>query len=151
MRTTVLMLLSFFALSAASSDSAADKEVVAAMEAYKQAYIHGDAAAMDKLLSSDLSYSHTYRPAIDKEEFVKSVTTGPLPQLIEYLPDTKVRIDGAMAFVTGHEDLGGPESLKHCYVTRVFEKTAQGWLMVARQSTLISIERSVAVTIDTQH
>jgi hypothetical protein len=43
-------------LAAAPSDSTAEKEVLAAMDAYKSAYLHGDGAAMAKLLSSNLSY-----------------------------------------------------------------------------------------------
>ena len=46
-------------LAAETSDPAAVKEVTSAMESLKQAMIHKDGAALDKLLSEDLMYTHS--------------------------------------------------------------------------------------------
>src|SRR5579862_1770225 len=120
MRTIVLTLFSAVILSAASSGSTTEREVLAAMDAYRSAYLHGDAPAMAKLLSSDLTYVHSNGPSRNKEETVKSTATATPPQRIEFLPDTTVRIDGAMAFVAGREDLWEHGLLKHMYVTHVW-------------------------------
>ena len=60
MITFILTIVSAVVLSAAPPDSTAEKEVLAAMDAYKSAcYLHADGAAMAKLLSSNLSYIHS--------------------------------------------------------------------------------------------
>ena len=46
-------------LSAASTDGKTEKEVLAALEAYKKALIDRDAATLSKVLSDDLTYTHS--------------------------------------------------------------------------------------------
>jgi len=141
MKTIILILLSAVVLSAAPpAASDTEKEVLAAMEAYKQAYLHGDAAAIAKLLSSKLSYIESDGSVRNKAQTVKAVAASPHPVKIEFLPDTTVRIHGTVAFVVGNTDFWDSRTVKHMNVLHVWEKTAQGWQMVARQATLISIQ-----------
>jgi len=159
MRTILLTLLSAVALSASSTRSTAEKEVLAAMDAYKQAYLHKDIATMDKLFSSDISYSHAEVGAMNKEAILKNLTAAPTPRALEFLPDTAIRIDGQMAFITGHVDLSYADMfipgelgiIKHMYVTHVWEKTAEGWHLLCRQATLISIEPASTTTASARH
>ena len=66
MNKWILFLLSSVVLSAASPDPKAEKEVLAALDAYKQALIKKDAAALAKVLSDDLTYSHSSNMHQDK-------------------------------------------------------------------------------------
>jgi len=59
MNKLVWIFLTSLVLSAASIDPKGDKEVLAAMDAYKEAMTHKDGAALEKLLSSDLTYTHS--------------------------------------------------------------------------------------------
>ena len=59
MKTIILMALSGVLLSAAPPVSNSDKEeVLAAMDAYKNAMLHKDRAALAKLVSDDIMYVH---------------------------------------------------------------------------------------------
>lgn len=140
MKALILTLCCAIALFGDSSEAAAKKEVSAAMEAYRNAFLHGDSATLEKLLGSDLSYVHSEGSVKNKAETVQAVAAGPGPDRIEFLPDTTIRIHGLMAFAAGHQDFWENDILKHMYVLQVWEKTSQGWQMVARQATLISIE-----------
>jgi ketosteroid isomerase-like protein len=136
MKIITLTLLSAFVLSAASSASLADKEVLAAMAAYENAMVQKDGAALDKLFSSDLTYVHSSGLFETKADVIKSVTEGKnVVNKIEDLSDTTVRIHGNMAFVTGKEDLWHPTTVVHMHVLHVWEKTPEGWQLVARQAT----------------
>jgi hypothetical protein len=59
MTKLVPILLFALVLSADSSDSKSAKEVLAAMDAYKEAMIHKDGAPLDRLLANDLAYTHS--------------------------------------------------------------------------------------------
>ena len=60
MKTIILMALSGVLLSAAPPVSNSDtEEVLAAMDAYKNAMLHKDRAALAKLVSDDIMYVHS--------------------------------------------------------------------------------------------
>ena len=66
MKKWILLLLSATVLSAAKPDAKTEKEVLAAMDAYKQALLKKDAAALSKVLSDDLIYTHSSNLHEDK-------------------------------------------------------------------------------------
>jgi hypothetical protein len=139
MKTVILALFSIAALSA-DSFGADEKDVLAAREAYRNAYLRGDEVQINKLLSADLTYVHSEGLVQNKTEMIHSVVAGPRPPKIAFLPDAVVRIHGRTAFVTGHEDFWDSRVIKHLHVLQVWEKTSQGWQMVARQATLITTQ-----------
>lgn len=142
MKKIVLMLLSAIVLSAASAGSNAEKQdVMAAMDAYKNAMTHKEGAAvLEKLLADDLSYVHSNGTLVEsKAEVIKSVASGKAAvDKIEFLPDTEVRIHGNVAYVIGREDLWHPKTTVHMHVLHVWEKTPQGWKLTARQATKLA-------------
>ena len=89
------------ALSAASVDSKSDKEVLATMDAYKEAMTHKDGAALSKLLADDLAYTHSGGQFETKANVIKSITTGEtIVERIDF-SDTTVRLYGKTALVQG--------------------------------------------------
>ena len=72
MKTIFSILFSALIVSAASTGSKADQEVLAAMDAYKEAMIHKDGAALDKLLSNDLTYTHSGGQLETKADVISS-------------------------------------------------------------------------------
>ena len=136
MKIFVSILFSTLILAAAPATSKDDKEVLAAMDAYKEAMIHKDGAAFDKLLSNDLTYTHSGGQHETKAEVIKSITTG--KTIIEALEfsDTSVRLYGNVALVKGKVDLWHSKTnIVHMNVLHVWVKGPQGWQMVARQAT----------------
>jgi len=140
MKLTISILLLSIVLSAASVGSSADKQdVMAAMDAYKNAVTHKDGAALEKLLGDDLTYVHSDGLLESKGDVIKSVVSGKAAvDKIEFLPDTDVRVHGKTAFVAGKEDLWHPTSVVHMHVLHVWEKGPQGWQLVARQATKLT-------------
>jgi ketosteroid isomerase-like protein len=136
MKPLLLLFSVMAALSAASTSPKAEKEVLAAMDAYKEAMIHKDGAALDKLLSNDLTYTHSGGQLETKADVIKSITTG--KTIVEALDfsDTTVRLYGNMALVKGKVDLyHSKTNIVHMNVLHVWMKGPQGWQMVARQAT----------------
>ncbi len=139
MKTWILVLLSTALLSAAGVDSKGEKDVLGAMDAWKQATMKKDRAALDKLLHPDLTYSHSSGKTQTKTDVLDSVTKGPgTVDGIEF-SDTTVRIYGKTALVKGTVDITGTTDGKttksHLSILHVWIKDGQGWQMVGRQAT----------------
>ncbi len=139
MKTTLLALalVCAWALTAAGSgDPGAVKEVTAAMESLKQAMIHKDGTTLDKLLSDDLTYSHSAGQLESKSEFIKAIVSG--KSIVERLDftGTVVRIYGNVALVRGGVDLYHSQTnIVNMNILHVWVKGPGGWKMVARQAT----------------
>jgi ketosteroid isomerase-like protein len=133
----ILLFLSAGVLSAANPDAKAAKEVMAAMEAYKQALIRRDAAALSKLLSDDLVYTHSSNLHQDKAAVLASLTGPTFAEEIDF-KDLKVRVYGNTAVVVGdvdfHNNTGGVVSVARLNVLHVLVKGPHGWQLVARQA-----------------
>lgn len=136
MKIILMAVLCAMALCAADSDT---KQVLAAMESLKQAMIHRDGAALEKLLSDDLTYTHSAGQEESKADVIKSITSG--KSIVEKLEltDTIVRINGNTALVKGKVDLWhSSTNIVNMNVLHVWVKHASGWQMVARQATRLA-------------
>ena len=126
-------------LCAAGPDSKSEKEVLAAMDAWKQATLKKDGAALDKLLHPDLTYSHSSGHTQTKADVIQSVTNAKATVESIDFSDTTVRVYGKTALVKGVVDLrsnnAGKSATAHMSILHVWVKGPQGWQMVARQST----------------
>ena len=141
MKTILITLIAAAALAAAPAGLGAGKEeVLAAMDAYKDAMVHKDGAALEKLLGKDLTYVHSTGQVEAKADVIDSIVKSKtIIEKIEYLPDTNVRIHGNTALVTGKVDLWhSPTNIVHMHVLHVWEKGAQGWQLTARQATRLT-------------
>ena len=134
----MLFLLSTTILSAANSDPKTEKEVLAALEAYKQGLIKKDAAALGKVLSDDLTYSHSSNLHQDKAAVIESLKGPASAEAIDF-KDPKVRLYGNTAIIKCDVDFrnntGGNVSVTKLNVLHVFVKGPHGWQLVARQAT----------------
>jgi len=139
MKKLILCFACCFLAFAAKSGDSAEKDVLAAMDALKQAMIHKDGAALDKLLSSNLTYTHSGGQEQTKADVIQSITSGKsITEALEYT-DTTVRIYGKIALVKGKVDLSHSKTnIVHMNILHVWEKTPQGWHLVARQATRLA-------------
>jgi ketosteroid isomerase-like protein len=133
----IAIVFTALALSAAT-DGKSEREVLAAMDAWKQATIAKDRAALEKLLHPDLTYTHSSGMTQTKDDVVKSVTTGNTAVEAIDFSGTNVRIYGNTALVKGKVDIrnnaAGNSTTAHLDILHVWIKGPQGWQMVARQA-----------------
>lgn len=139
MKTWILILLSTLVISASAADMSGNKEVLAAMDAWKEATIKKDGAALEKILHKDLTYSHSSAALQNKAEVIKAVTTGKATTEAIEFSDTTVRVYGNTALVRGKVDItnnsNGKSATSHLNILHVWLKGPQGWQMVGRQAT----------------
>jgi ketosteroid isomerase-like protein len=133
-----LLLLTAVALAPATSNPAAEKEVLAAMGTWKQAMMKKDRALFDKMLHPDLIYSHSSGLIETKQQAVENVMNNKANYQIDF-SDTKVTFHGDTAFVIGKVDLrqktGDNVTVSNLVVLTAWVKGPQGWQMIARQAT----------------
>jgi len=138
MKRWLLALLSAAVLSGAAPTPAQEKEVMAAMNAWIQATAKQDAAALQKILHDELTYTHSSAATQTKAEVLKDVQEGRGPAGVE-LADTTVRIyDNAAlvkAMVTVRSRNPNAPPAVPLSILHVLVKGPQGWQVVARQAT----------------
>jgi ketosteroid isomerase-like protein len=134
-----LLLLATLALAPAASNPTAEKEVLAAMETWKQAVMKKDRALFDKTLHADLTYGHSSGLVETKQQSIDHIVNSQVIYQAVNFSDTKVAVHGDAAFVTGivdyHQKSGGNVAVIHLLVLTAWVKGPQGWQMIARQST----------------
>ena len=81
----------------------AEQQVLQAENDRFAAMVKGDRAALEKLLSDDLTYTHSTALLETKEQFIESVTSGNIDyvSIVPSEPDWKVRVNGNTAVVNG--------------------------------------------------
>jgi ketosteroid isomerase-like protein len=135
-------LLAAMVLWAAPSDSKGETEVMAAMDAWKQATMKKDGAALAKLLHPDLTYSHSNGHNESKADVLKSVTAGKATVEAIDFSETTVRVYGNTALVRGKVDIrnntAGKSTTANLNILHVWIKGPQGWQMVGRQATRLT-------------
>lgn len=133
---------------------AAEKEVMAAMDAWIQATSMQDTKALERLLHDELVYSHSDTRIQTKAEVIKDVADGRGPAGVE-LSETTVRVYGTTALVRARVVVKGrprprpagaatpaaaPRAAGQApapplLILHVLVKGAQGWQVVSRQAT----------------
>ena len=126
----LLLVLPLFAAGSAETD------VMAAVSAWKQAALKGDAAALGKLYHTDLAYTHSNgmtqdrAVAIAAESDPKGIYKG-----VE-MRDVTVHVYGNTAILEYKLDLTHfAGDTAHLHEIMVWIKSAAGWQMLARHAT----------------
>ncbi|HEY9247665.1 MAG TPA: nuclear transport factor 2 family protein [Rariglobus sp.] len=134
----IFILASAAVLSAATPDAKTEKEVMAALENYRQGILKRDAALLTKVLSDDLAYSHSSNTHEDKAAVLAALKGTNVTEAIDFKV-MKVLVYGNTATVKGDVDFrnnnNGTVAITKLNVLHVFVKGPQGWQLVARQST----------------
>ena len=137
MRFALALCLGAMAVFAAG-EGAAEKEVAAASEGLRQAMLHGDVAAMTRLMHPDLTYEHSSAKTETRAETIAALTRpGGEPKAIEFHEGT-TRIFGNTALYKGRADFTNAAGVvSHLDVLMVWIKTNGAWQLVARHSTKV--------------
>ncbi len=121
----------------------AEQQVLQAEKDRFAAMVKGDRAVLEKLLSDDLTYTHSTALLETKEQFIKSVTSGNIDyvSIVPSEPDWKVRINGTTAVVNGVAavnvvDNGNDRKIRIRFTT-AHANRGGAWQLLAWQSTVI--------------
>jgi ketosteroid isomerase-like protein len=138
-----VLLLSCAALLSTGAKSATEAEVTAAINAWRQAMLTHDVAAMTKLLHPDLTYSHSSGITQDKATVLEKVGGS---EYFEYF-DPTIRIHGNVALVKNVTDMrpaAAKDTPNRLNVLYVWVKGPEGWQMIARQPIKLPIPGDAA-------
>src|SRR5579871_746960 len=103
MKTALALLL--LTIPALAAGPAGDKDVLAAMDSWKQALLKGDAAALDRIYHKDLTYTHSSgKTELKAESIANSTRAGNVVKGVEF-KDTTTRVYGTTAIVKTKIDL----------------------------------------------
>lgn len=142
MNKWILIFLSGLAVASAQPDPKVIKEVMAASDAWKQAMMKKDGAALQRLLHNDITYSHSNGRNQTKAEVAEATTTGKTTIEAMDFSDTTVRVFGTTALIRANVEMrnvtDGKATTFHINVLHVWQKGAGGWQMIARQATQVS-------------
>ena len=134
-----LVLSTAVAYAAPPSDPRAEKELMAAMEAWRQALLKKDGAALTRLYHEDIRYGHSSGLVEDKKTAVNHIVTSKADYASVELIDTKITVHGNFALVNGRVNYkqvtDGKANDVKLHVLHVWVRTPQGWQMIGRQST----------------
>jgi ketosteroid isomerase-like protein len=124
---------------AAAQSTKAEKDVLAAVEALKEGTMKKDRATLEKVLHPDLSYGHSNGNVETKEQAIAHIVENPGTYEAINWADTKVRIHGNTALVTGKIDMQQKNkenrTQSNLIALTVWLKGSKGWQLVARQTT----------------
>jgi hypothetical protein len=121
----------------------AEQQVLQSEKDRFAAMVKGDRAALEKLLSDDLTYTHSTALLENKEQFLKSVTSGNIDyvSIVPSETDWKVRVNGNTAIVNGIAavnviDTGKDRKIRIRFTT-VQANRGGAWQLQAWQSTVV--------------
>ena len=120
----------------------ATQQVLAVDEARRLAMLHGDITALDALLADDVTFFWGDGTADNKASALELFRSGQLRYTQLEYGDTRVRLYGDSAVVTGQArikmQVEGHEKSQTVRVTRVYIHQQGRWQMVANQTTRVS-------------
>jgi ketosteroid isomerase-like protein len=135
-----LIALSLLAAAPARAAGSADKDVLAAMDVWKQATMKKDQALFEKVYHPDLSYGHSSGLVETKAQAIEHVLSNAVVYEGIDLTDSKVRVFGNTALLTGKMEMrqratsGNVNVVNLVYLT-VWLKSGRSWQMLGRQAT----------------
>jgi hypothetical protein len=140
MRITIATVALCGLLAAPVLAAPADKDVLAALEAWKQAMLKKDKAGLDKVFHADLTYGHSSGVIENKAQAIEHVVNGGGTYTAINLSDTKVVVHGNTALMTGKAEYHEitkekKETTANLVVQYTWLKTGKNWQMIARQAT----------------
>lgn len=131
----MLAAMASFAWGAEPSASAS-KGVAEAKKEWVAACLKPDKAALDKLLSPELTYTHSSAKTQTKDDFIQDVVGGGTKYKSIEFENSKMRQYGASVVVTNNATITSEQTgTSHLYITEVWAQEKGHWVMVSRQAT----------------
>ena len=125
-----------------AADTGAEKEVRAAMEAWRQARIHHDRAVLEKLYAPELAYVHSNAKIENRKEAIDTIANGKERVDACEFEGMTVRVYGNTAVVRARLLLrtttDAQTTTLDMLTLHVWVKNPSGWQLVARQTTRLN-------------
>ena len=140
MTRRILLLSSLAAAASAANDPKSEKEVMEAMETWRQAFLKKDEPTLRRILHENLVYTHSNGRFENKAQFLEAFLKGQNYAQFE-LSDTVVHVQGNTAVVRSTVDIRGANSAGTPFlvaVLHVWTKTGPNWQLLARQATRLN-------------
>jgi ketosteroid isomerase-like protein len=118
----------------------AEKDVLSAVDAWKQAALKGDAAALGKLYHNDLAYTHSNAMTQTKDVAIASETapTGIYKGVV--MREVTTHVYGDTAILEYKLDLTHfAGDTAHLHEVMVWRKSSQGWQLLVRHATKLPV------------
>jgi hypothetical protein len=133
---TALLFAMTIASWAAEPSVAVKEGVLKAEEEWKAAVLKGDRSALEKLLTADLSYTHSSGKTQTKQQFIDDATGGGTVYKSIEFDNTRVRQYGSVAVVTHSAIIITVQTgTTRLYLTEVWAQQEGRWQMASRQAT----------------
>ena len=143
--TVLLPALAAAQATAAAKPAAAEEEVRAVDSRRFEAMVRRDREALDRLLTDDLTYTHSTGQVETKAQFLASIASGAFVYTSIQPRDVQVRLSGDVAVLTGRADLRVRAQERDLDLavrfTSVYVRRDGEWRMAAWQSTRIEPPR----------
>jgi hypothetical protein len=126
------------ALAAAAAEPKPDVKaaVLAAEQKWVDAVIHGDGSMLEKLMASDILYTHSSATTQTRAEFIKAATSGSTKYTAIDFSDVVVRQYGRTVVITHKATFKTVQNGEsHLFVGEVWAEQNGDWQMVSRQAT----------------
>jgi uncharacterized protein DUF4440 len=135
-QTVLLLLATTFISTAAEPSATVEEAVLKAENEWKTAVLKGDRSALDKLLTSDLSYTHSSAKTQTKGEFIQDATGGATQYKSIEFESTHLRQYGSVVVITHAAVITTVQTgIAHLYLTEVWANEEGRWQMASRQAT----------------
>jgi ketosteroid isomerase-like protein len=139
MKTLAIVVLSTLVVASLFGGSPkpdAKKAVLAAEQAFIDAMIKPDKAALEKLLADDLTYVHSSSKVETKAEVIQVVTSGSTTYESIEFKDTNVRQYGDVVITTHKAAIKTKQTgVANLFVTHVWAKQKEGWQFASRHAS----------------
>jgi hypothetical protein len=133
--STILVAL-IFSARAAEPSANVKEAVLKAEKDWKAAVLKGDRVALEKLISDELSYTHSSAKTQNKEQFIQDATGGATVYKSIEFDNTRLRQYGDVVVITQTAVIVTIQTgTTHLYLTEVWAREAGNWQMVSRQAT----------------
>jgi hypothetical protein len=137
MKQLVLCLLALTCcLRAAEPTASVRQSVLSAQKEWINAVLKGDKSMLEKLLTEDLSYTHSSAKTQTKQEFIQDATGGGTTYKSIEFTDAKLRQYGNTVVITHKAVFNAVQTgVSHLYITEVWAQQDGRWQMASRQAT----------------
>lgn len=120
------------------AQSKSENQVAAASEQLRKAMIDGDKAALENLVTDQLSYGHSGGLVENKNQFVEKIVSGKSDFVTIDLSEQTVSISGKTAIVRhilkAKTNDGGKPGDVHLRILLIWQKQGGKWKLLARQA-----------------
>lgn len=138
MRKLIYLILALFVLHTAEAQSKDSLQVAKAVNHLAELMVNPDKAALEALVSEQVSYGHSSGKLEGRTAFIESLTSGSSDFVKINLTDQTIQLFGKTAIVRNKlfastNDGGKPGEVKLALIL-VWQKQQKAWKLIARQA-----------------